>query len=289
MPATVLVLGGTGLLGEPVVRRLRADGIHVRVLSRDPEGARQKLGPTFEVVQGDVHDPETVRLALDGCAGVHISVAGSGERVAAEVVARLAPAAEVEWIGYVSGSTVDEANGWFPMVADKLTAERAVAGSGVPWTVFRATWPFETLTRFVRGGRAGMIGRHPTPYHFFAADDFARMVSAAFTTPEAAGKHLYIHGPEPIGMHDALDRYRAALHPEIEKISSMPTWMGRLMAAATRNDQLRYASRLMAYFERVGEPGDPAEANRLLGAPTTTMDEWIAARLAARAAMVPAG
>jgi hypothetical protein len=34
----------------------------------------------------------------------------------------------------------------------------------------------------------------------------------------------------------------------------------------------------MAYFQQAGEPGDPAEANRILGAPTTTLDAWLAAR-----------
>ena len=33
---------------------------------------------------------------------------------------------------------------------------------------------------------------------------------------------------------------------------------------------------MMAYFKKAGEPGDPAEANRLLGAPITTLDEWMA-------------
>lgn len=284
MRSRILVLGGTGLLGEPVVRRLKADGHPVRVLSRDPDAARGKLDPDVEVVAGDVGDPDSVRSALEGCAGVHVSVAGPGERVAAEVAARLAPDAGAEWIGYVSGSTVDQVNAWFPMVADKLAAERAVEASGLPWTIFRPTWPFETLARFVRGGRAGMIGKHPTPYHWFAADDFARMVSAAYRTENAVGRHLYIHGPEAISIREALDRYREALHPEIGAVSAMPTWLGRLMGAVTRNPGLTYASRLMAYFDRVGEFGDPAEADRMLGSPTTTLDQWLADRRGGRAA-----
>lgn len=31
----------------------------------------------------------------------------------------------------------------------------------------------------------------------------------------------------------------------------------------------------MAYFDKVGEMDDPTEANDLLGAPTTTLAEWI--------------
>ncbi|MBE0593332.1 MAG: hypothetical protein IH616_13120 [Gemmatimonadales bacterium] len=107
------------------------------------------------------------------------------------------------------------------------------------------------------------------------------MVSSAYGMDEAAGKRLYVHGPEAITMHEALDRYRAALHPEIASVSRLPTWLGRLLGVVTRNDMLKFASALMAYFDRVGEPGDPTEANRLLGAPTTTLDAWLAERTTA--------
>ena len=31
---------------------------------------------------------------------------------------------------------------------------------------------------------------------------------------------------------------------------------------------------MIAYFDKVGEIGDPTEANRLFGAPSTTLEEW---------------
>ncbi len=85
-------------------------------------------------------------------------------------------------------------------------------------------------------------------------------------------------------IHEALDRYREALHPEIASTTTLPIWMARVLATVTRNRQLRLASELMAYFGRVGEPGDPAEANRRLGAPMTTMGEWLAEQQGRRAA-----
>ena len=280
MERRVLVLGGTGLLGAPVVRRLRSDGFTVRVLTRDPDKARRSFDRSIEVVAGDVGERASLGPAFAGCWGVHVSVAGPLEQESAEAAAALAREHGLSRIGYVSGSTVDERNRWFPMVAQKLEAERAVAASGVAWTAFRPTWPFETLARFVRAGKAVVIGKPPTPYHWFAADDFARMVSTAYRTDEAAGKRLYIHGPDGVLMREALERYCAALHPEIATVSAIPTWLGRIIATVTRNDMLRFASELMAYFERVGEPGDPTEANRLLGAPTTTLDAWLAERKA---------
>ncbi|MEJ2736656.1 MAG: hypothetical protein P8189_24335 [Anaerolineae bacterium] len=51
----------------------------------------------------------------------------------------------------------------------------------------------------------------------------------------------------------------------------MPTQAVRAAAASTVNQRLCCFAELMAYFGRVGEPGDPAVANALLRA-------WIAQR-----------
>ena len=254
----------------------------MRVLSRDREKARRTFDASFEVVAGNVSDPARLGPAFENCWGVHVSIAGPHERASAEAAATLAREHGLSRVGYVSGSTVDERNRWFPMVEQKPLAEQAVAASAAAWTIFRPTWPFETLARFVRKGRATVIGKHPMPYHWFAAADFARMVSTAYGMDEAAGKRLYIHGPEAILMRDALERYRAALHPESASVSTLPTWLGRVIALVTHNDMLKFACELMAYFDRAGEPGDPTEANRLPGAPTTTLDRWLEERKAGR-------
>jgi uncharacterized protein YbjT (DUF2867 family) len=54
MPRTVLILGGSGLLGAPVARRFRAEGYAVRLLVRDEARARRLLGDGFQYVVGDV-------------------------------------------------------------------------------------------------------------------------------------------------------------------------------------------------------------------------------------------
>lgn len=83
MQPRILVLGGTGLLGEPVARRLRADGFRVRIVTRDLEAACCAFDPSFEPVEADVRDREALEAAFGGCQGVHVSVAGPLERHAA--------------------------------------------------------------------------------------------------------------------------------------------------------------------------------------------------------------
>ena len=274
----VVVLGGTGLLGGPVARRLRADGFEVRLMARNPEKAHAMFGDSFEIVPGDVTDLGSLERALAGTDGVHVSIGGAVEQLSGENVASLAPGLGLERITYVSGSLAFEQNRWFPMIEQKLMAEKAIRECGVSYTIFCPTWPMEQLQRFVRDGRAAIIGKQPTPVHWFAADDLSRMVATAHQREEAANKRLFVHGPEALTIKEALERYCRAFHPEIESVSVMPIWLAKVIATVTRNEQLKFAATLFAFFDKAGEMGDPTEANQLLGAPTTTLDAWIEER-----------
>ena len=270
----VLVLGGTGMLGEPVVRHLLEDGFEVCVLARNPIRIRELFGQTVDLVAGDLGNEQLLERAMEGCEAVHISVGGDVDLESAESVAALAPRLDIRRVGYVSGTTVSEENAWYPMVAAKLAAEKVIKECGVPWTVFRPTWPMEQLWNFVRSGKPMVIGNLTTAYHFFAAGDMGRMVATAYALEAAVGRCFYIHGPEAILVKDAVERYAHALDPRSGSATVLSLRKARIIAFLTRNRKLRYAADLMGYFEKVDEPGDPAVANALLGAPTTTLDQW---------------
>ncbi|HNE03654.1 MAG TPA: NmrA family NAD(P)-binding protein, partial [Anaerolineales bacterium] len=73
---TILVIGGTGMLGKPVAQQLKADGFNVRLLVRNPEKAKKLLGEGYELMQGDMDNESSLRTALIGVDGVHISLKG---------------------------------------------------------------------------------------------------------------------------------------------------------------------------------------------------------------------
>lgn len=61
------ILGGSGFVGTQLVSLLAARGHHVRVLSRRREAARELiLLPTVEVVEADVHNPQTLLRQFRG-------------------------------------------------------------------------------------------------------------------------------------------------------------------------------------------------------------------------------
>jgi uncharacterized protein YbjT (DUF2867 family) len=284
MQKTIVVIGGTGLLGQPVSRRLKEAGFRVRIMTRDPHKASKLFDGSFEIVAGDPMGTSCLEEALHGCSGVHISLPTEVEQPVAEAVAKLAARHGVERISYISGATVAEENRWFPMTNRKFLAEQAIREAGIPYTIFCPTWFMESLPLFVVQGRASILGKQPYPYHWLAAEDYARMVASAYRLAEAANQRFIVHGPEAIGMHEALRRYCAVFHPEIKQVSAMPIWLVKLLATLTRNQELKGAGELMAYFDKVGEGSNQPTDNRMLGAPTTTLESWLARRKARHSA-----
>ncbi len=275
----ILVIGGTGRLGEPVARRLQAEGFKVRVLTRSAARAREMFADPFELAQGDIDDPAALAEALRGCQGVHISIDGRFEpdlerRSAVNTIAA-AQTGTLERITYLSGASVCQENTWYAGSRAKLQAEDAIRASGIPYTIFRCHYFMEVLPNFHRSGMMLRIGRHPQPYYWLAAADFARMVACACHMPEAANKTLVVLGPQALTMRQALAIYKRAVDPAARDVY-MPIWVARIFAGLTGRKTLQAALPFFAYCEKakilVSAP--PDEANRLLGAPAITLEQW---------------
>ncbi|MBT8397280.1 MAG: NAD(P)H-binding protein [Gemmatimonadetes bacterium] len=275
MSNRVLVLGATGTLGKPVVRSLAERGHAVCVTARSAEKARQIFGDTVEVLQGDSTDREHLRKALVGCEAVHVSLPTEAELIAVRHVIDLTSSEGLQRISYVSGTSAREENRWFEIIDVKLKAEALLRSSGIPCTIFCPTWVMEVLPNFFKGDRAVVIvGKNPPGFHFFAAADFGRMVANSYADGRALGRRLFIHGPESITLPQALRTYHAACHPQL-KVTQLKLFQARLVAKITRQKRMESVTRLIAYFDKTEEGGDPSEADSLLGAPSTTLGEWM--------------
>lgn len=149
MHKIIVVIGGTGMLGQSVSRCLKEAGFQVRIMTRDRQKARKLFDDAFEIIAGDPIDPSSLEEALHGCYGVHISLPTEVEQPVAETVAKVAAKHGVERISYISGATVAEENRWFPVINRKFLAEKAIRGAGIPYTIFCPTWFMESLPMFV--------------------------------------------------------------------------------------------------------------------------------------------
>ena len=78
--SNVLVIGGTGFIGQALVRKLRQAGHGVRILSRNPSSCPPELqGLQIELAKGDFADANAVDAALEGIEYVYHLARGNGK------------------------------------------------------------------------------------------------------------------------------------------------------------------------------------------------------------------
>ena len=153
-PRTVAVCGATGRQGGAVVRSLLGRGWTVRALTRKPTRARARslhiLGA--QVLHADMDEPESLRAAFAGAAGVFSvqnGIANGFDREIAQGrnVADAARAAGVHHIVYGSaGPGRSGAGTGVPSWEAKVPVEDHIRSLGVSFTILRPTAFMELMT-----------------------------------------------------------------------------------------------------------------------------------------------
>jgi uncharacterized protein YbjT (DUF2867 family) len=186
----ILVTGGTGTLGRLVVPRLLDAGHDVRVLSRRARAPEAGV----ELVTGDLATGEGIDAAVQGAEIiVHCAGGPKGDGDKARHLVRSASRAGARHLVNISvvgadrvpvTSRIDRA--LFGYFASKLAAERAVAGSGLPWTTLRATQFHDLLLLTVRQLAKLPVIPVPAGFRFQPVDPAevaARLVDLALSPP----------------------------------------------------------------------------------------------------------
>ncbi len=146
---TVLVTGGTGNLGQHVVRQLLTTDCDVRIASRRARPAEPV--PRAEWATVDYRTRAGLDDALAGT-DVVIHCASGSARGEAETMAALLSSGKRAGLGhlvYISIVGIDK----LPMsyYRAKLRAERALIASGIPWTILRTTQFHDLALSLIKG------------------------------------------------------------------------------------------------------------------------------------------
>ena len=153
MNIKILVIGGTGMLGRPVAKKLQDDGFEVSVMSSNPERAKGSIGHKFNIIAGDVTDIQSLRKAFTNQDYVFINLASDHSpegfrKIEIEGTANVARAAKelgIRKIGMISGSLSRGIEEGVPYLDAKVKAELALMDSGIPYLIMRPSWFFESL------------------------------------------------------------------------------------------------------------------------------------------------
>ncbi|ARU57919.1 NmrA family protein [Oleiphilus messinensis] len=270
----ISVIGGTGNLGLPVAKQFLTDGFKVRIITRDKQSARSRLGDEFDFREADLMDIDSLRGALKGSHGVYINASGYSKNsyyenhvLGTRNILEALEGEQVECIGMISTASA------YPEFSDrwdnkyKLEAEQLLRASGLPYLVFMPSWFMETLPRFRQKNKLIHIGPSNRPIHWLNAADYALIVSRAFQNSECRNRRLPIYGPEGISMRQAMLRF--ADHHQL-KVKRLPSWLATFLGRLSRDEELVDVADLMQHYDRTGEKFVP-DVTRT----TTTFDNWL--------------
>jgi uncharacterized protein YbjT (DUF2867 family) len=197
----IVVIGGTGLIGTKVVTKLAAKG-HEALAASPNTGVDATTG-------------RGLANALAG-ADVVVDVSNSPNWEDAAVLAffessgrNLARAEQQAGVRHhvalsVVGTEHLQDSGYFRA---KLAQEKLIKGSGIPYTIVRATQFFEFLRAIADSGTAANRIRLPNAsFQPIAAEDVATGVATAAVEPPA-NDTIEIAGPERLPMSTLIARY----------------------------------------------------------------------------------
>ncbi|MGK2961529.1 MAG: SDR family oxidoreductase [Gemmatimonadaceae bacterium] len=219
----ILVTGATGYIGGRLVPRLLADGHRVRCVVRDP--SRLEGRPwhgSVEIVAGDVFDPASLRVALDGVSVAYYLIHSMGagahfeerDLVAARNFSAAARAAGVKRIIYLGGLAEPS-----PALSEHLRSRQetgeALREGGVPVTEFRAgvivgsnSLSFEMIRYLTERVPVMICPRWVyTRTQPIGIRDVLEYLAQSLSVPESAGRIVEIGGADVISYGEMMTVY----------------------------------------------------------------------------------
>lgn len=245
---TILLIGGTGFVGDRMRHVLREQGNNVRLLTRSGDDS-QLRGEGFETTQGNVTDPDSLVRAMQGVDVVINLVAvikekgdATFERVNYQGSVNMVDAArQVGVRRLIQMSALGAGNlPEHPYHYTKWRAENYVRDSGLDWTIFRPSIVFgpgehdqfvSQLADIVKQAPViPVVGDGKSRFQPVHLDDVSEAFARAVGDAGTIGQTFDLGGAEVLTYEEILDECAAALGKHKRKVH-VPTALMMPVAA----------------------------------------------------------
>jgi uncharacterized protein YbjT (DUF2867 family) len=239
----ILVTGGTGFIGQALLRNLVEAGYEVRTLIR-PSKSSPSLprGVPVEVAVSSLTDEKGLRGAMVGVDIVYHLASGewAGPRsslmeidiLGTQAVAKAALDAGVQRVFYVSHLGADRASA-YPVLKAKAIAEEYLRRSGVDYTIFRSAIVYGPQDGFTTR-LAGLLSTSP----FFLVpgdagsllqpiwvEDLVTCLVWSMDDPRTRNQTYEIGGPEYLTFQQIIEQISQTLNIRRQLISVRPPYL----------------------------------------------------------------
>lgn len=247
--ASILLLGGSGFIGQRVAHQLTRMGEEVRVTTRDRERAKERLIllPTVDVRTANVHDDADLDAMLQGVDGVinligvlHDRPRGAFQRSHVDLPRRLIESCRRNGVTRVLHMSALQASPAAPShyLRSKAEGERTVAqAQDLATTIFRPSVVFGPGDHFLClfAKLAGLAPVLPlacanAKFQPLFVEDLARAIALSVTHRATYGRSYDLGGPKVYTLRHLVEyaALQAGIHPVIWPL---PNVLARIQAS----------------------------------------------------------
>ncbi|HEX3206731.1 MAG TPA: SDR family oxidoreductase [Propionibacteriaceae bacterium] len=283
---SVLVVGGTGMLGGQVVAELLSRGKQVRALVRPTSDATQLEWAGVVIARGDMMDPASLLKAMDGADAVISTAAGYtrhskgdtdeidtiGNRNLADAASR----AGVRRFVLTSILTCDETP-QIPHFWHKKLAEDRLEELGVPFVSLRPGAFLDLITRMAGDPfakrRLMWFGSPTIPLSFVLTQDLAGYLADAVNTPGIDGQRIDIGWDRPVSMQEIAQISGRLLGQQI-RVRTIPAGLINAAGAVVGkfNPMVKDLTAMTRWFQTGQYVADPSRQREVFGQVPTAED-----------------
>ena len=280
----IAIIGGTGMLGLPVVKELINAGFNVTALVRNKAKAERLLPKAVNIIVVELHDKIGLNSALKGVDDVYLNLSVSptekknGFHPEKEGLANVINAVKknkIKRIGYLSSIISRDYKGIDWWVFDiKQEAINTIKKSGVSYSIFYPSSFMENLNNtFIRGNKINIVGKPLYKNWWISGEDYGRQVARSFEIlKEGENREYTIQGTEALMMDEAVEIFVKHYKKQSLKIGKAP--LGLLKFIGIFNPQLKYVSNILEVINNCNEKFDAQKTWEELGKPRLTVLEY---------------
>lgn len=284
MSVKIAVVGGTGLIGEPVTRVLIAAGFDVTLIARNPSKASQ-LFPGIKVVKADVFDPAEMTSALAGQEMVYISLSPArtnkqqtpmAEREGLENILQSAKINGLKRVLLLS-SLVQRYNGmngfdWW-IFRMKEEAVKKVKQSGIPYSIFYPSSFMETMGRdMIKGKRILLVSGTEARMWFIAGKDYGQQVVNAIKIADGQNQEYTVQGTEAFDWNEAAKVVQENYYRPLSVLTA-PIAILKMLSPFV--GMMHYAAHICEALNKYPEKFESEKTWQDLGKPATSFANFI--------------
>jgi NADH dehydrogenase len=290
--STILVVGGTGLLGSDICKQLTDEGKSVRALVRstsDPAKVEKLKSMGVEIVQGDVRDQATLDEACKGVDVVISTVSSMPfsyqpgvndiQTTDVEGVLNLIEAAKANHVSrFIYTSFSGNVDQDFPLQNAKRQIEQKLMESGLDYTILRPSCFMEVWLGPAVGfdganGKVVIYGNGQNPLSWIAVHDVTQFAVAAIDHPAAKNAVLELGGPEKLTPLDVVRCFEQSNGRPIELQFVPEEALAAQQAAAT--DPMQQSFSALMRFVANGDPIEMSGTVETFAIRPVTVEEYV--------------